>query len=110
LGISLTLNTATTKNMGYFTIDLPNHPNAEVRYGNVRKKRSFFSRRNPGEPSIQRGYIITIGTTKDNQKIHHLFKYQNGEWSTDPDGIGKLVSQELLEIKEAILAKEATGM
>ncbi|PWT74174.1 MAG: hypothetical protein C5B59_11690 [Bacteroidetes bacterium] len=97
--------------MGHFTIDFANYQKVDVRWGKVRKLRvPFFRRRKPHELTVARGYIVTIGENKETQKIYRLFKFQTGEWFTDPDGIGKLDTEELLQIKDAILRKEVSGV
>jgi hypothetical protein len=88
--------------MGYFTIDIPTFGHAEVRHGTVQKKRLRLFAKRSGQPARFAGYIVTFRNARNEKETWQLFKFPDGEWSTDPDGDGKLDSERLLAIRSAI--------
>src|SRR5690348_15098729 len=73
--------------MGHFTIALSNNEQANVQWGVIRKKTSFFNlfRSNKLKNEERKGYIITMGAAKG-QSEYRLLKTREGEWTSESDG------------------------
>jgi hypothetical protein len=89
--------------MGHFTIDLPENKKGDVRWGKVAKIQ--FSLFHKSKSESKRGYIVHV-TNPNSKTEYRLFKSQTGEWFKDPEGKNELDDNTLIQIKNAIIAKE----
>jgi hypothetical protein len=99
--------------MGYFTINLPNNIQGEVRWGSVSKSNNhLFTLLLPWKKfhnERKTGYIIKLKSAFVNETEYRLFKSEEGHWSQDADGKIEVNEPIALSIRKAIEAHEKTS-
>lgn len=92
--------------MGYFTINLPNNIEGEVRWGKVTKlDKQVLSLLQPWKKFIREsktGYIIKLKSAFVNETEYKLFQTKEGKWSQDADGEVEVKEPIALAIRRAI--------
>jgi hypothetical protein len=99
--------------MGYFTINLPNNIQGEVRWGKVSKlDKQLFKVLLPWKKFNQEsktGYIIKLKSAFVNETKYRLFRTEAGQWSQDADGKVEINEPIALSIRRAIEIHEKTS-
>jgi hypothetical protein len=99
--------------MGYFTINLPNNIQGEVRWGTVsRLDKQLFKVLLPWRKfhrESRTGYIIKLKSAFVNETEYRLFRTEEGHWSVDPDGKLEVNEPIALSIRKAIEEHEKTS-
>jgi hypothetical protein len=74
--------------MGRFTINLPGGRIGVVNWGKVKKLQLSLHLRfcQQQNKQVRTGYIFKIEPGRINEKIYHLYKDQEQNWSIDADG------------------------
>jgi hypothetical protein len=99
--------------MGYFTINLPNNIQGEVRWGKVSMlDKQLFKVLLPWKKFNQEsktGYIIKLKSAFVNETQYRLFRSQEGHWSQDANGKLEVNEPIALSIRKAIEEHEKTS-
>jgi hypothetical protein len=99
--------------MGYFTINLPNNIEGEVRWGKVVKlDKQLFKLLLPWKKfnlDSKTGYIVKLKSAFVNTTEYRLFQTKEGAWSQDADGKVEVEDSIALAIRRAIEDHEKTS-
>jgi hypothetical protein len=99
--------------MGYFTINLSNNIQGEVRWGKVSNfDKQLFTLLLPWKKfhrESKTGYIIKLKSAFVNETQYRLFRSEDGHWSQDADGKLEVNEPIALSIQRAIEVHEKTS-